>query len=451
MFQKIVIADRGETALRVARTCQRLGIATVAIHSGVDADAPHVTACGEAIALPVESGAAGYLDAAAIVAGARACGAQAIHPGGSVLARSPLLAKLAHEAGLAFVGASEEAITRVLDVCSGRALAEQAGAHVLPVRAVVTGEHGAALEAASDLGYPLALRGPDDALLGIADATDELLELLALAARAGVTSARLEPAVDRPRLLSVHVIADRAGNCVPLTDVEHSLGSAERALLVETPSPVLTGLPSGRRKRETLHATAVDVAREAGIVGLAAIEVLLDHHARIHFVRLLPGLPASHALTEVCGGVDLVEAELRVAAGEPLPDAVRFIQPSGHAVEARLHAEASTGAEPPVISALQWPVMPKGALRVETDLEVGKPARAHEGRPLARVVAHGPTRHQALLTLDRTLAESLLEPLVTNAAVLRQILGDESFRAGQYDAGFLERMPPAATSLIPAV
>jgi acetyl-CoA carboxylase biotin carboxylase subunit/3-methylcrotonyl-CoA carboxylase alpha subunit len=262
---------------------------------------------------------------------------------------------------------------------------------------------------------------------------------------------RIEHAIDRPRLVSVHVIADRAGNCVSLADVEHSLGSADRALLVETPSPALAGLPKGPRKRETLHSCAVDVVREAGLFGLSAVEFVLDPLRRLFFVRVLPGLPASHALTEACGGVDLVEAELRVAAGEPLPGAMRFIQPSGHAFEARLHASHAAGSEAAVLTALQWPVMPKGALRIETELEVGKPVRVPAGRPLSRIVSHGPTRHQALLTLDRALAECITEPLATNVALLRQILADESFRAGQYDAGFLDRMPPAVTSLIPAV
>jgi len=446
MFQKILIADRGESALRIARTCERMGVATIAICTPEETSAPHVTACAEvATLLPDDEAGGPQQRAAELIAAAKTLGAQAIHPGTSPLSCSSAFAQATAEAGLVFVGCPAQALARFADIDQTRALAEAAGAHVLPSALVDPSDHAAAIEHSTQIGFPLAVRLPNGVTMGTADFQEELFELLQKAHGRAVQRVRLEHVIERPRLLSVHVIADAASVCVPLGEVEHSLVARGQALLVESPAPALTSLPNRQLKRDTLWSVATAAALEGGLVGSAAIELALDPSSRIHFLRVRPGLPPSHALSEVCGNVDLVEAELRIAAGEGMPTFIRCVQPSGHAIEARLMLAPGTSASDAPVTALHWPVMPKGALRIETALAVGQPVRVDPAQPLARIIAHGQTRHQALLTLDRVIAEAVVEPASTNAAGLRLLLADESYRAGQYDDAFIDRtLPPAA-------
>jgi 3-methylcrotonyl-CoA carboxylase alpha subunit len=201
-------------------------------------------------------------------------------------------------------------------------------------------------------------------------------------------------------------------------------------------------------KRQALWDAATRVAREGGVIGPAIAEFVLDCDNRLAFTRLRAGLPLEHALCEMSAGLDLVEAQIEVAAGGQLPAAVRNAQPSGNAVQARL-ATARGGERQSdgdgALETLRWPVMAPGTLRVETDLAAGARPGTDYDPLVARVIAYGQTRHQALLTLDRVLAEATIEPLTTNLALLRRILADESFRAGQYDAEFVERMSSELT------
>jgi acetyl/propionyl-CoA carboxylase alpha subunit len=202
-------------------------------------------------------------------------------------------------------------------------------------------------------------------------------------------------------------------------------------------------MPGGSKRRLTLCDCGANIAQEAKLTGPAVAEFLLDAEGRISFSRLRAGLPPEHALWEICTGQDLVELQLRIAAGEALPPAVKHAQPTGNAAEAHVYAELPPGGargEPLHIKALRWPVVAPGALRVETDLAVGAKSGTDYDPLVGKVVTYGPTRHQALLTLDRVLAEATIEPLPTNLPFLREILADESFRAGQYDAEFAERL-----------
>ena len=242
------------------------------------------------------------------------------------------------------------------------------------------------------------------------------------------------------------VIADARGEGVALGEVEHCPERSDgvRVLVEEAPAPALIGLPQGIRKRQALWDAGARLMKEGELAGAAAADFVLDAEGRLFFVRMRPGLPLEHGLVEVSAGIDLVEAQLRVAAGERLPNDVRRAQPAGHALQARVSAapRPDDAAEegPAIISALRWPTLAPGALRVDTDLVVGGRAALEYDVSIARVISHAPTRHQALLTLDRALAESTIEPLATNIDQLRRVLGDESFRSGQYDAGFVERL-----------
>lgn len=443
MFTKLLIAHHGESALRVARTCERLGIATVAIHAEVDAAAPHTTTCDAAVCTG-PSPATAYSDARAIVEAAKAQGAQAIHPAGGALARDLAFVRAVAEAELTLIGCPLAALERIVDVQASRALAVLAGVRPLPSATVALADRARMLELALEIGFPLRVVGASGEL-GFAEDSDELDAVVERAARTGASTLMLELVLERPRTLSVQVAADAHGNCVALGDVEHSIAMPPYGLIDESPAPALSGRANAASKRMTLWSAATAVAVEAGLVGLASVEFLLDASQRIHFVRVVPGLPLEHALTEICSGFDLVEAQLLVACGQPLPAAVRNAQPSGHALLARVYSLAEGPQTPEnraTVSALRWPVMPPGTLRIDTELAIGGSAAIDRDPLLAKVVTYGQTRHQAVLTLDRVLAESTIEPMRTNMDQLREILADESYRAGQYDVELVSRLFP---------
>lgn len=448
MFDKVLIADRGEIVLRIARTCERLGVTSVAVHVGADAAAPHVLACDEAVSLGEERARDAYTDVAAVIAAARASGVQAIHPGCGALCRDPGMARAAAEAGLVLIGAPVEVLERFAHPLAARALARFAGVRPLPTSAVEATSAGAAIEQALEIGYPLrvkALQRP--AIFELVESEDELpdaFERCVARARETCGDERvfLEHWLDRPRILSVQVVGD-GRDCVALGDLERSLEQPTRTLLEESPAPALVALPGGSSKRKTLCDAAVRVARDGALKSAATVDFLLDAAGRMHFTRLRPGLPLEHALVEMCAKIDLVEIQLRIAAGESLPAEARRAQPTGHAIEARIYAEdpySGAISEPVEIAALRWPMVAPGCLRVETDLAVGSRAATDFDPLVAKVAAYGQTRHQALLTLDRVLAEATIDPLATNLPFVREILGDESYRAGQYDNGFAERL-----------
>jgi 3-methylcrotonyl-CoA carboxylase alpha subunit len=453
MFQKVLIATRGEIVLRIARTCERMGIATVAIHSQPDAGAAHVTTCDEAVCVGGAALRESYLNVPAIIAAAQQTGAQAIHPGCAALSQSAAFARAVAEAGLTLIGSNAETLARFSSTTDSRELARLAGVHALPFTPLgASGVQGSVHELAGELGYPLLVRASaDDSICERVDDDHELTQAIGLCrdrASAGCDDPRIhmEPCLDRPRLLAVQLVADARGDCMALGELERCpdrpLGS--RILLDESPAPALVGMTKGALKRQIVCDAACRIAKEGGLVGAGLAEFLLDADARLSFTRLRPGLPLEHGLAEMCAGLDMVEAQIRIAAGERLPPDVRRAQPSGNAIQARVWAVSGrdgSGAEHgDEIKVLRWPTLAPGTLRIETDLTVGARAGTDHDPLVARVVAYGQTRHQAILTLDRVLAEATIEPLNTNIAVLRQVLADESYRAGQYDAEFVERL-----------
>lgn len=451
MIAKLLIAARGEIAVRIARTCERLGIASVAIHSQTEAEAAHVSLCGEAVCVGGAALRESYLNVPAILAAAKQTGADAIHPGAGPLSRSASFARAVVEAGLTFVGPKPEQLALFADAGKTREVARLAGVRALPFVPVEQGAHGSLLELAREVGYPLivAATAHDSIFERVADEHELAQAVGACRDRAFAASGEglihLEPDVERPRLLSVLLIADARGDGVALGEIERCPERSDgvRALIEEAPAPALIGLPQGFRKRQMLWDAGARLMKEGELSGVAAADFVLDAEGRTFFVRMRPGLPLEHGLVEVGTGIDIVEAQLRIAAGERLPNDVRRAQPAGHALQARLSAAPrpdDADDAPAILTALRWPTLAPGALRVDTDLVVGGRAALEYDVSIARVISHGPTRHQALLTLDRALAESTIEPLSTNIDQLRRVLGDESFRSGQYDAGFVERL-----------
>lgn len=431
MFEKVLIADRGEVVFRIARTCERLGIATCAVFAEAETGAPHATACDEAICIGAQRTA--YLDVAAVLAAARQCGAQAIHPGYGALGRDPEAAAAIAAAGLTLIAPATDLLAKLADPLQVLEVARLAGVRALPIARLTSEQVSDAGTIAAEVGYPLVARSATESQ--VCDSEEELAGLLSRAFATPDTSVWLESHLQDPRLLAVQLVSDGVEH-VALGDLERSIG-----LIAEAPAPAMLSAPGRGVKHRTLSEAALRVAREAGVVGPAIAEFQLDTHGRLFFCGLRPGLPPEHALAEMCCTIDLVEIQLRLASGERLPPEGKRAQPTGHAVEAYVLApESTTGVPLPSITNLRWPMVAPGCLRVETDLAVGQIPAPDDTRLVAKLAAYGQTRHQALLTLDRVLAESVIAPVATNLDFLRQILADEAFRAGQYDAGFVQRL-----------
>ncbi|MDD9945894.1 MAG: ATP-grasp domain-containing protein [Myxococcales bacterium] len=444
MFEKVLIANRGEIAVRIARTCERLGIATVAVHSDIEAEALHVSTCDEAVCIGEAPARGSYLNATKIIEAAKQTGANAIHPGYGFLSENPHFARAVEEAGLAFVGPTAEAIGLFGDKLKARELAAHAGVRVVPGTELPLESAADAVRAADDVGYPVMLKaaaGGGGIGLQRSHGPEDLEEAFATCQRRaeaafGDGRVFLERLIERPRHLEVQVVADSHGQYVALGERECSIQRRHQKLLEESPSPAFVQPDHGDLKREILCDAALRIAREANFANVGTAEFLMDAQDRIYFVEFNPRLQVEHGVTEMCTGLDLVELQLRIAAGEKLPPEAIAAQPTGHAMEARLYAEDATQnfiPRPGQIENLRWPMVAPGALRIETGVTAGSTMTPHYDPLIAKLIAYAPTRHQALLTLDRVLAETVLTPLTTNLGFLRQVLAHEAFRAGQYD------------------
>ena len=451
MFEKILIANRGAIAVRIARTCERLGIATVAVCSDVEQDALHATTCDEVVSVGGARVQDSYLNKQAIIEAAKKTGAQAIHPGYGLLSENPSFVREVQAAGLAFIGPNAEALELFGDKVRARALAKQAGVRVTPGSEEALANHELAQREAEQIGYPVLVKaagGGGGIGMEVAHDVEELIKVLDVCgnrARAAFGDDRLylERLLERPRHVEVQVIADQHGNLVALGERECSIQRRHQKVIEESPAPALIFSRNGEDKRLALYDAAVRIAQEIGYTNAGTAEFILDSRGGFYFMEWNPRLQVEHALTEMCTGLDMVELQLRIACGEPLPKEVLRAETRGHAVEARLYAEdADRGfiPKPGEVKSLRWPTLAPGTLRIESGVAPGSKVTPYYDPMIAKLISFGTTRHSAILTLDRALAESEIEPLVTNMGFLRRVLGHEAFRAGQYDTEFVQRM-----------
>lgn len=445
MFERILIANRGEVATRVARTCRRLGIETIAVHVGVDEGALHVEACDEAAHLGDDPSA--YHDAARLVAIAKERGAHAVHPGYGLFADEAGFARAVESAGLVFVGPAAERFEAARDRLFVRSLAIEAGVRVLPGSEQPIFGPQLALEHVDRIGYPVEVRpvrGIGEPALryaceDVADLAEALAALDPLEDHGGVY---IEERVELARHVEVQVIFD-GEDAIVLGDREVTLRSGGRRILCESPAPALDQLHHREAVRGAIWEAAAEVATRLGCRGLASCHFVLDADGTFFFSSFRPGLQVEHPTIEMCSGIDLVEMQLRLAAGEPIPPELRTAETTGAALQARVDAatdpETGLAFESSVQSA-RWPPAPQGTVRIETGVRVGSIVSPAHDPLVATVTTYAPNRHDALLMLDRILAEIHLTPLVTNLRLLRKVLNHHSLQAGQYDEGFIERI-----------
>ncbi|HEY8479021.1 MAG TPA: biotin carboxylase N-terminal domain-containing protein [Spirillospora sp.] len=437
MFDSVLVANRGEIAVRVFRTLRRLGVRAVAVHTAADALARHVREADEALLIP------SYLDADAVIAAARDSGASAVHPGYGFLAENARFARACAEAGLVFVGPPPEAIEAMGDKIRARRTVAAAGVPVVPGRDE-PGLSDAELEAAAlEVGLPVLLKpsagGGGKGMRLVRDAAD-LPEAIASARREargsfGDDALLVERFVERPRHIEIQVFADAHGNVVHLGERECSLQRRHQKIVEEAPSPLLNAAI-----RDEMGRHAINAARAIGYVGAGTVEFIVAgaRPEDRYFIEMNTRLQVEHPVTEMVTGLDLVELQLRVAAGEPLGFAQDDVRMDGHAIEARIYAEDPARGFLPAGGRVLALAEPAGA-RVDSGVDLGTEVGGSYDPMLAKVVVHGRDRAEALHRLDRALASSTLLGVPTNIGFLRSLVRHPAVAAGDLDTGLVER------------
>jgi 3-methylcrotonyl-CoA carboxylase alpha subunit len=446
MFRKILIANRGEIACRVIRTARRMGIATVAVYSDADREALHVAMADEAIRIGPAEAAKSYLDGAAIVRAAEASGAEAIHPGYGFLSENPAFVEAVEAASLVFIGPSADAIRAMGLKDAAKALMEKAGVPVVP------GYHGAEQDAAflaaeaDAMGYPVLIKaraGGGGKGMRRVERREEFAAALASARREaesafGDGSVLVEKYMAKPRHIEVQVFGDNHGNVVHLFERDCSLQRRHQKVIEEAPAPGMTA-----EMRAAMGAAAVRAASAIGYSGAGTVEFIADvseglRQDRFYFMEMNTRLQVEHPVTEAITDIDLVEWQLRVAAGEPLPKRQQDLTMKGWAFEARLYAENPARDFLPATGRLAVFDLPQD-VRVDTGVRTGDLVTPYYDPMIAKVIAHGRDRTEALARLEAALAKCRIGGVVTNVGFLARLCRLPAFAAGDVDTGLIER------------
>ncbi|AHE30663.1 D-ala D-ala ligase family protein [Burkholderia pseudomallei MSHR983] len=432
-FTRLLIANRGEIAVRIARTARRLGIATIAVHSDADARSPHVAACDDAVAIGGATPAESYLSIDKLIDAALTSGAQAIHPGYGFLSEHAAFARRAAEAGLVFVGPRADAIDAMGDKARARRRMAAAGIAVVPGYDGDDQREARLLSEAERIGFPVMLKaaaGGGGRGMRRVDARDALPGALKRAvseAQQAFGDGRMivERAVIEPRHIEVQVFADAHRRIVHLGERDCSVQRRHQKIVEEAPSPAVDAA-----LRERLGATAVAVAREIGYVGAGTVEFLLDREGRFYFMEMNTRLQVEHPVTELITGQDLVEWQLRVAQGDALPLAQQDIRLDGHAIEVRLCAEdPADDFLPRTGSVLTW--RPGRHARCDHALADGLAISPFYDSMLGKLIAHGGSRAEAIDRLAHALDDTVLLGVPTNRAFLARVLRHPVFADGR--------------------
>ena len=459
MFKKILIANRGEIACRVAATARRMAVRTVAVYSDADADAKHVHACDESVHIGGSAPKDSYLRWERIIEAAKDTGAQAIHPGYGFLSENEEFAQACKEAGLVFIGPPASAIKAMGLKAESKRLMEKAGVPLVP------GYHGAAQEPAllqreaDRIGYPVLIKasaGGGGKGMRIVEKGKDFEVALASCKREAINSfgddaVLIEKYVQRPRHIEIQVFGDTHGDCVWLFERDCSVQRRHQKVLEEAPAPGMT-----EAMRRQMGEAAVAAAKAVGYVGAGTVEFIVEQRAggemNFFFMEMNTRLQVEHPVTEAITGLDLVEWQLRIACGEPLPLKQSELRITGHAIEARICAENPDNNFLPATGRLRVYRKPtctaferanaddKGvAVRIDDGVREGDAISPYYDSMIAKLIVHADTREQALARLDEALAQTHIVGLATNVQFLRHVLASASFSQANLDTALIER------------
>jgi len=436
---KLLIANRGEIAVRIIRTCRAMGVGTVAVYSEADADAQHTRLADTAVAVHGAPGRVDYLDVPALLAAARATGADAIHPGYGFLSENAAFARAVLDAGLTFIGPSPDAIAAMGDKVAARARMQTAGVPLVPASGVLAAEPLVFTEAAATIGYPVVVKaaagGGGKGMRIVHDAAHlpDAMRAATREATAAFADGRLylERYLQRPRHVEVQVFGDAHGRIVDLGERECSIQRRHQKIVEETPSPAVSP-----ELRAAMAEAAVRAARAVGYVGAGTVEFLLDETGRFYFLEMNTRLQVEHPITEWITGIDLVREQILVARGEPL--SFTTVTPRGHALECRLYSEDPAHGFLPATGTVRALGIPSGpGVRFDGGIATGTVIGVEYDPMLAKISTWGTTREEARGRMLVALRDTVVLGVTTNRDYLRAVLEHPAFVAGETHTQFL--------------
>jgi acetyl-CoA carboxylase biotin carboxylase subunit len=445
MFKKVLIANRGEIALRVMWACKELGLKTVAVYSEADAGSLHVRFADEAVCIGPPRNIDSYLSIPAIISAAEITGADAIHPGYGFLAESAYLAEICEACNIRFIGPGPQAIRLMGDKSRAKKAMTKAGVPVVPGSNGLVEDEEKAVRVAKDVGFPVILKasagGGGRGMRVVRQAKDVAQSYRAAQAEAqaafGVPDVYIEKYVAGPRHVEIQVMADSKGNVVHLGERECSIQRRHQKIIEEAPSVVV-----GEKLRRRMGRTAVEAAAAVQYVSAGTVEFLLDKDGSYYFMEMNTRIQVEHGVTELVSGRDLVKEQIHVAAGEPLSFSQKDITISGHALECRINAEDPFTFVPSPGTIVHF-LQPGGpGVRVDTFAHEGCEISPYYDSLIAKLMTHGRDRAEAIARMKRSLDVMVVEGIKTNIPLHRRILDDPDFVAGRFDTSFMERFAP---------
>jgi len=443
MFSKILIANRGEIALRIIRACRELGIESVAVYSEADKDAPYLKLADDAICIGPPPPAQSYLNIPRIISAAEISDAEAVHPGYGFLAENIEFAKICRECGLEFIGPPADAMKLLGDKVQARTLAQKAEVPVSPGSDGAIEDEAQAVKLAEKIGYPVMIKasagGGGRGMRVAHNKTSLRQSLTAAKAEAEVAfgdgRVYLEKFIVNPRHVEVQLMADKKGNIVHFYERDCTIQRRHQKMIEESPCPVLD-----ERTREKLCQAAIRIIKKANYNSAATVEFLLDKNKKFYFIEVNTRIQVEHPVTELVTDTDLIKLQLKIAAGEPIGLKQRDIKHIGHSIECRINAEDPENNFAPSPGTITKFIPPGGpGIRVDTHVHQGYTVPSNYDSMVCKVLVHRPTRAEAIDTMKRALGEFVIEPVKTTIPACLEIISHQLFAKSKIDTSFVER------------
>ena len=441
MFKKILVANRGEIALRVICACKELRIPTVAVYSEPDGDSLHVRFADEAVCIGPAPSSESYLNIPSIISAAEITDVEAIHPGYGYLAENPDFAEVCETCGITFIGPSSESISLMGNKATARVMMERAGLPIIPGTGVVGESQAEMLEAADSVGFPLLVKasaGGGGRGMRIVESSDRVVEIIRTAQAEALSAfasdeVYLERYLSRPRHIEFQVLADQSGRVLHLGERECSIQRRHQKLLEECPSPLLTP-----ELRESLGSLVCRAVASIQYVNAGTVEFLFDDQGHYYFIEMNTRIQVEHAVTEKVTGIDLIKQQIRIAAGEALSIRQEDVTLRGHSIECRINAESPHTLKPSPgrITAYHAPGGP--GIRVDSMAYAGMTVNPFYDSMIAKLIAHGCDRHESIRRMDRALDMFVIEGIETTISLHKKIIADPDFQEGRLSTAFLE-------------
>ncbi|HEC94436.1 MAG TPA: acetyl-CoA carboxylase biotin carboxylase subunit [Thermoplasmatales archaeon] len=442
MFNKVLVANRGEIAIRVIIACQEMGIKTVAVYSKVDSKAPHVNLADEAVNLGDPTPSESYLNIEKIIEAAESTGAEAIHPGYGFLAENPDFAQACEDSGLTFIGPKAKVIALMGDKIKAKKTMEKADVPVIPGYHGLKQDTSILVKEGKKIGFPLlvkAVAGGGGKGMKIVHSEETLEESIESAKREaksafGNDMVFLEKYLDKPRHIEFQILADEHGNVIHLFERECSIQRRHQKIIEETPSPVMTP-----QLRKEMGEAAVKAAEAAGYTNAGTIEFMVDGNLNFYFMEVNTRLQVEHPITEMTTGVDIVKWQLRIAAGEELTLTQKSVSQRGHALECRIYAEDPAHGFLPSVGVLEKVEMPVGpSIRNDAGIETGMEITPYYDPLLAKLIVCGENRNDSINKMLWALSRYVVLGVTTNIPFLKKVLDHEAFRKGDITTHFID-------------